>query len=225
MLSFWPPFRKRKCLTVDLLVNNLPEAVLVVVWFLCVCSVASPALPTQLVVRPGPNSKHKQAVHGLSIPLGKLGYYLPRTISRNTNDNTDAATPSSIRSLLDNISLRLPTFSKSHRTSLSGDRRASSEPGSRGASCVKPTRSVWRIGGTVIPTEALPGRQDQQIQSPPERPGPTLVSDDQPSGEGGAIRPHVPEQQADSVTDMPPPPASRPVPGPVSRTIRFPDET
>ncbi|CAK3802622.1 Na(+) H(+) antiporter isoform 3A [Lecanosticta acicola] len=40
--------------------NHLSEVINVVVWFLIVCSIV---------------------VHGLSIPLGKLGLYLPRTIS------------------------------------------------------------------------------------------------------------------------------------------------
>ncbi|CAM1503174.1 Fc.00g079500.m01.CDS01 [Cosmosporella sp. VM-42] len=46
-------------------VKNLEEMVRVVVWFLAVCSVV---------------------VHGLSIPLGKLGYLAPRTLSRALSD-------------------------------------------------------------------------------------------------------------------------------------------
>ncbi|KAJ6103333.1 hypothetical protein N7486_005760 [Penicillium sp. IBT 16267x] len=42
-------------------VENLGETIRVVVWFLAVCSIV---------------------VHGLSIPLGKLGYLAPRTLSR-----------------------------------------------------------------------------------------------------------------------------------------------
>ncbi|GAB1312982.1 Plasma membrane [Madurella fahalii] len=42
-------------------VTKLPEQVTIVVWFIAICSIV---------------------VHGLSIPLGKLGYYLPRTLSR-----------------------------------------------------------------------------------------------------------------------------------------------
>jgi sodium/hydrogen antiporter len=50
----------------------------IVVWFLAICSIVSP-----------PPSHHRiytntaaQVVHGLSIPLGKLGFFLPRTLSR-----------------------------------------------------------------------------------------------------------------------------------------------
>jgi len=42
--------------------DQFKETVRVVVWFLAVCSIV---------------------VHGLSIPLGKLGYYAPRTFTRN----------------------------------------------------------------------------------------------------------------------------------------------
>ncbi|KXX73417.1 Na(+)/H(+) antiporter [Madurella mycetomatis] len=41
-------------------VGKLPEQVTVVAWFIAICSIV---------------------VHGLSIPLGKLGYYLPRILS------------------------------------------------------------------------------------------------------------------------------------------------
>ena len=40
--------------------DKLAEAIEVVVWFLCICSIV---------------------VHGLSVPLGKLGFYLPRTLT------------------------------------------------------------------------------------------------------------------------------------------------
>jgi len=57
--------------------ERLSELLLVVIWFLTVCSIV---------------------VHGLSIPLGKLGFYLPRTISmalssdrNSTNFSTDGA--------------------------------------------------------------------------------------------------------------------------------------
>ncbi|KAK0639299.1 Na/H antiporter, partial [Cercophora newfieldiana] len=42
-------------------IDKLSETIRVVVWFLAICSIV---------------------VHGLSIPLGKLGFYLPRTLSR-----------------------------------------------------------------------------------------------------------------------------------------------
>ncbi|RSM07441.1 hypothetical protein CEP52_005258 [Fusarium oligoseptatum] len=47
-------------------VQKLGETIRIVVWFLAVCSVV---------------------VHGLSIPLGKLGYLAPRTLSRVVSEN------------------------------------------------------------------------------------------------------------------------------------------
>lgn len=41
--------------------KQLSEVMIVVIWFLAICSIV---------------------VHGLSIPLGKLGFFLPRTLSR-----------------------------------------------------------------------------------------------------------------------------------------------
>lgn len=181
-------------------------------------------LSPQLVTRLGSNDKHKQVVHGLSIPLGKLGYYLPRTISRSLTEDTDTGGATSPRSRLDRFGLRLPTFSTSRHQSQNRDQRNSSELDSRGSSRVRPVRAVWRIGGTVIPAESLPAPQDQQIQSPPERPGPPVALRDQPRGEGGAIGPHMPGQETDRAP-TPPLPTPPPAPGLTSRTIRFHDES
>lgn len=54
----------------------LTEVVTVVVWFLAICSIVSGVLS-----HPRLHSLTVQVVHGLSIPLGKLSLYLPRTIS------------------------------------------------------------------------------------------------------------------------------------------------
>lgn len=166
-------------------------------------------------------------VHGLSIPLGKLGFYLPRTISRSLTEDTVTAVAASTRSRLDRFAQRLPTFSTSRQHSLSRDPGSSSEANSRGSSRVGRVRAVWRTGGTIIPSEARPAQQDQQIQSPPERLGSPVALSDQPMGERGTIGSHMPGQEVDGAP--PPasnaPPAPRPSPGLVSRTIRFPDDT
>ncbi|KAJ2992086.1 hypothetical protein NUW58_g2289 [Xylaria curta] len=52
-------------------VENLEEAVHVIVWFMVIASVV---------------------VHGLSIPLGKLGFHLPRTISRGISVSRSMST-------------------------------------------------------------------------------------------------------------------------------------
>ncbi|KAK4539292.1 hypothetical protein LTR36_000818 [Oleoguttula mirabilis] len=55
---------------------HLSEVMNVVIWFLVVCSIT---------------------VHGLSIPLGKLGLYLPRTISTAISSERVSAVPSTAR--------------------------------------------------------------------------------------------------------------------------------
>lgn len=61
-------------------VEELGETIRVVVWFLVVCSVVSCPIHTSLLLRRR-LMLHK-VVHGLSIPLGKVGYLAPRTFSR-----------------------------------------------------------------------------------------------------------------------------------------------
>lgn len=54
--------------------DHLAECILVTVWFLVICSIV---------------------VHGLSVPLGKLGFYLPRTLSTAISSERTSANPSS----------------------------------------------------------------------------------------------------------------------------------
>ncbi|KAK4167377.1 Sodium/hydrogen exchanger family-domain-containing protein [Cladorrhinum sp. PSN259] len=102
-------------------VKNLPETVLVVVWFLAICSII---------------------VHGLSIPLGKLGFYLPRTLSRaNTsppNEGQESVPPLRLGS---RVSTLVSRQSRSRRDS--GELPDTVPPQTK--------RSVFRIGGSIIP--------------------------------------------------------------------------
>lgn len=100
----------------------------VVVWFLTICSIV---------------------VHGLSIPLGKLGFFLPRTLSRaftsQTNSQTDLA-----------IGARVYTSSGSHGA-LGVRRRGNVATDSSGASGPQlgsgtASRPIYRVGGSVIRT-------------------------------------------------------------------------
>lgn len=177
------------------------------------CGKSRPSLNS--LSRLGSNSKHKKVVHGLSIPLGKLGFWLPRTISRSLTEDNGAAVPKNLRSRLSRMTPRLPTFSTSRHHSMS---RNQSTPR------VGPVTAVWRTGGTVIPAEAIPAQQDQQMQSLPERRGSPATLCDQPRGEGGTITPSMPEQETDGAS-TPPPPISGPAPGLTGRTIRFHDES
>lgn len=54
---------------------HLEEVMRVVIWFLAICSII---------------------VHGLSIPLGKLGYHFPRTISRALSTSQENMGPNSV---------------------------------------------------------------------------------------------------------------------------------
>ncbi|KAH9908087.1 Sodium/hydrogen exchanger family-domain-containing protein [Xylariomycetidae sp. FL2044] len=101
-------------------VSHLEEAVSVIVWFMVVCSVV---------------------VHGLSIPVGKFGLYLPRTLSRTlTTPGTPNDAPFEIRGRITDL---LPR-------SLSRGRNEGTEPNSRAPSPSNTPRPVFRIGGTVI---------------------------------------------------------------------------
>ncbi|KAI1657429.1 Sodium/hydrogen exchanger family-domain-containing protein [Daldinia decipiens] len=92
-------------------VAHLKESVSVLVWFMVICSVV---------------------VHGLSIPLGKFGFYLPRTISR---------TFSSAEDLPFQIGARINPRSRSR------DRTATHTPADSRSVSVRP---VYRVGGSII---------------------------------------------------------------------------
>jgi hypothetical protein len=82
-------------------------------------------------------------VHGLSIPLGKLGFYLPRTLSRAIESPGGDGE-------------HMPPFSLGSRVSTIIHRRVTSRRNSEDGSTPNTgqstaSRAVYRIGGTVIP--------------------------------------------------------------------------
>ncbi|GAW22086.1 hypothetical protein ANO14919_116210 [Xylariales sp. No.14919] len=114
-------------------VENLAEAVRVIVWFMVIVSVV---------------------VHGLSIPLGKLGFYLPRTISRSLSAPGSIERPSFQMSHLIN-DVRLPRAHSRNRTS-----------GGASNSRITPVGRAFKIGGSII----VPPEPAHQPQPPsPER--------------------------------------------------------
>ncbi|KAK4194514.1 putative Na(+)/H(+) antiporter [Triangularia verruculosa] len=151
-------------------VEHLGEVVKVVVWFLAICSIV---------------------VHGLSIPLGKLGFYLPRTLSRGISVTSDG------REFLPPIRSRVSTLVARRPRRNSGEELPATEPPSSDV-----RRSVYRIGGSVIPRRPIHGEPDIKTTS---------------GGLGGLA---IGADQASSAaeTDL----GSPSVPG---RTIRFPDES
>ncbi|KAI0011727.1 Sodium/hydrogen exchanger family-domain-containing protein [Xylariaceae sp. FL0662B] len=97
-------------------VARLEEDVSVLVWFMAICSIV---------------------VHGLSIPLGKFGFYLPRTLSKRTL-TSPRDTPFQMSGL--------PSSLPRSRTDVNS---TSVEP------CDRPPRPMFRIGGSVIPDRAV----------------------------------------------------------------------
>ena len=121
-------------------VTRTLEAVEVVVWFMTVCSIV---------------------VHGLTIPLGKLGFYLPRTVSRamsSERPSDDEGSPTSIH-------LREHAASTEHALE-AGVRRSRS----RGRSEIKrkisaPIKS-FRTGGRIMQdTRQTSRNRDEQGQT------------------------------------------------------------
>ncbi|KAJ8132890.1 hypothetical protein O1611_g741 [Lasiodiplodia mahajangana] len=139
-------------------VRNLEEAVTVIVWFMVVASVV---------------------VHGLSIPVGKLGFRLPRTISRSISIER----PSFQTSSLTNDS-RLPR-------SLSRGRMARNTSWPRNTSSTQ----AFRIGGTVIP----PREAAQDLQPPTPGPVPHVEE-----GRGIATESTGTEPQPATPSHLPP---------------------
>ncbi|KAL1987547.1 hypothetical protein VTN96DRAFT_3474 [Rasamsonia emersonii] len=105
----------------------------IVVWFLVICSII---------------------VHGLSVPLGKAGYHLPRTISSAlSNSSTIEPEPISLPSNRPTHSTATPTHAlRFYRGRKRGDKGGREQP---------PTQTVFRIGRSTV-------RERSPAKSPPE---------------------------------------------------------
>jgi hypothetical protein len=92
--------------------QRLQEVMRVVIWFLAICSIV---------------------VHGLSVPLGKLGYHLPRTMSGAFTPNSEVEEPDA-------------PFHINHTRSMLkiGKSRPKRDPSER------PQNATFRVGGSVI---------------------------------------------------------------------------
>ncbi|KAM3077408.1 hypothetical protein ACMFMG_006753 [Clarireedia jacksonii] len=112
---------------------HLAEVIHVVVWFLAICSII---------------------VHGLSIPLGKLGFFLPRTLSRaftsQANSENSFRIGDRVRMSRDGQPAQLR-----RRTAQGGNgsgNASASEVDTPALSTSTSTRPIYRIGGSVIRT-------------------------------------------------------------------------
>jgi hypothetical protein len=148
--------------------EHLKEVMTVVIWFLAICSIVS-LLPyfisrTLLTI---------QVVHGLSIPLGKLGFFLPRTLSRAFTSQANSPSTQSFttadRILPTNIAsaLRERRNRRSSRSSRSRNNSRSSRHSVTDDST--PGLPIYRIGGTVIKESDSTG---SPIQLGPQEAGP-----------------------------------------------------
>lgn len=140
---------------------HLQEVMYVVIWFLVICSIV---------------------VHGLSIPLGKLGVLIPRTFSNavSSERDPDEPAPFHIRSFTEQS---LPNILRNRYTSSSANPSGTATPrsgttASTGANLLP--RPIYRIGGSVIRSKSgcqQPpkdgDRQAQQSQSPDQSQGPS----------------------------------------------------
>lgn len=108
-----------------------------VVWFLTICSIV---------------------VHGLSIPLGKLGFFLPRTLSRAFTSQTNSQTNLAIGARV--YSSNAGVLRERRRvgggggggggTSGSGTANGSVIGGTPALSSGTSSRPIYRIGGSII---------------------------------------------------------------------------
>ena len=105
---------------------QLKDVMLVVIWFLAICSIV---------------------VHGLSVPIGKLGYHLPRTMSNALNASQENAEEPHF---LHHPGGNRPGNSYQMRKKRKTERQ--------------PSAGAFRIGGSVIPSE----RTGVEIESPAE---------------------------------------------------------
>lgn len=127
---------------------QLEEVMRVVIWFLAICSIV---------------------VHGLSVPLGKLGYHLPRTMSqalsseRGDDDDSD-----------DRIGPLQKSFASQFR------RRRNNGPGPKDR---RPSTGAFMIGGTS--SKARQDAADLDLESRAEPSRPVRIIEDTPAGVDG----------------------------------------
>jgi hypothetical protein len=137
----------------------LQEVITVVVWFLAICSIVSlsSSHPIFLSLK-NPQiltSTSTQVVHGLSIPVGKVGFHLPRTISAVMTSDSTSENPQQP------FNLRGRVFSRS--ASRERNRHVSDTLQSPPD---QPQRPLYRIGGSVIPNSSR-GSSPPFSSSPP----------------------------------------------------------
>ncbi|CAG7968477.1 unnamed protein product [Penicillium olsonii] len=124
-------------------VKHVMETIQIVVWFLVICSIV---------------------VHGLSVPLGKAGYHLPRTISSvistSTHEEQEPIPISNIRHTHSTATPLTVGEDSSYRSRKRGFRFRSATP----------HRPVFRTGGSVILDRSPSNQPGVGESDEPERP-------------------------------------------------------
>lgn len=92
------------------------------------------------------NPKILQVVHGLSIPLGKVGYHLPRTLSGATPDDSEEPGRSRSRQPVPNEEGALEA-GRTRRTNPEGD---VNETEKQDRPTISFPQTVRRMGGTIM---------------------------------------------------------------------------
>ncbi|KAK1774341.1 Sodium/hydrogen exchanger family-domain-containing protein [Copromyces sp. CBS 386.78] len=194
-------------------IKDLAETVVVVVWFIAICSIV---------------------VHGLSIPVGKLGFHLPRTLSKGLRSGNASPArsvlPESRRSSGGplpsfNIGSRVNTFitGMRHRRSQDGhDAERHGEVDDNSQQGISLTRPVYRIGGAIIrnqPASEASAAESEAQGAPQPRLGTTSANssssilDSERRGRGVSATPAAREAAASKSHSRAP-----------GRSIRFPDD-
>jgi hypothetical protein len=116
---------------------RLQEVMRVVIWFLAICSIV---------------------VHGLSVPLGKLGYHFPRTISQALSSDREDDEPD------------LHIRRSRHFTQPFFRRRKAKNKCIEGASDRQPSPAVFWIGKPEAPREGADGELRRPVHFPDDTP-------------------------------------------------------
>ena len=115
--------------------RRLQEVMRVVIWFLAICSIV---------------------VHGLSVPLGKLGYKLPRTMSGMLTPSSEVEEPDIPFRVRENVH----QVGSTQKTGKIRQRRNPNE---------RPQNAIFRVGGSVIRSRPGSGAATPNDDEP-ERP-------------------------------------------------------
>ena len=147
---------------------RLSDTMEVIIWFLAICSIVCFWSRTSEDIM----LTMKQVVHGLSVPLGKLGYHLPRTISN------------AIDSQSRDIEEPAPFHVRRHITDGGQYVRQGKAPRSMAKTPAPgdtPPRPIFRLGGTPMKTGSE-GQDDSEALQELSRTAPGMDSPDRTQG-------------------------------------------